>query len=276
MRTISCCICCAIRCRLAIPIGCLLSSMPWSVSLPERVAVCCPAPAGMSADLADVGELVGEDAPRLGHEDRPSRPTRARRWPRRSGPRPGRPITAEMPASMAGRRRSAASLRNACSSGKPRVTIAPSTATGRQATMSGFVGGCALSCATMAGQAARSCSSSEPLPFEAAGDGARSLTRRTGARRGPEAPRQRPGGRAGRPGRGSAGGSVVADAARSGVALGSGSGLAASVFAACGAGRVGGAGGCRGRLRRGGRRRRGQGGRRFGRVGRRRRPGDAA
>ena len=35
----------------------------------------------------------------------------------------GWPITLEMPASMAGRRRSAASLRNACSSGKPSVTI---------------------------------------------------------------------------------------------------------------------------------------------------------
>ena len=52
------------------------------------------------------------------------------------------------------------SLRNACSSGKPRVTIAPSTATGRQATISGLVGGWALSWATMAGQAASSCSSS--------------------------------------------------------------------------------------------------------------------
>ena len=51
-----------------------------------------------------------------------------------------------------GRRRSAASLRNAWSSGKPRVTTTPSTATGRHATMSGFVGGFMLSAATIAGQ----------------------------------------------------------------------------------------------------------------------------
>ena len=37
--------------------------------------------------------------------------------------------------------------------------MAPSTATGRHATMSGLVGGCALSRSTMAGQAASSCSS---------------------------------------------------------------------------------------------------------------------
>ncbi len=61
-----------------------------------------------------------------------------------------------MPASMSALRRSAASLRNACSSGKPRVTMLPSTATGRHLVMSGLVGGFSLSCATMAGQAASS------------------------------------------------------------------------------------------------------------------------
>ena len=99
-----------------------------------------------------------------------------------------------MPASIAGRRRSAASLRNACSSGKPRVTIAPSTATGRQATISGLVGGCALSWATIAGQAARSWSSSgsrrpgsaarrRGLRAAAVGRGGRRRARRAAARR---------------------------------------------------------------------------------------------
>jgi len=68
-------------------------------------------------------------------------------------------MTAAMPASMPGRRRSAWSLRKACSSGKPSVTIAPSTATGRELTISGFVGGWALSCSTIAGQAASSSAS---------------------------------------------------------------------------------------------------------------------
>ena len=48
-----------------------------------------------------------------------------------------------MPASSSARLRSATSLRNACSSGKPRVTTLPSTAIGRHATMSGLVGGLA-------------------------------------------------------------------------------------------------------------------------------------
>ena len=43
-----------------------------------------------------------------------------------------------MHSSSSGRRRSATSLRNPCSSGKPSVTIAPSTPIGRQAVISGF------------------------------------------------------------------------------------------------------------------------------------------
>ena len=86
-----------------------------------------------------------------------------------------------MPASMPGAGARPASLRNACSSGKPRVTIAPSTATGRQSMMSGLVGGWALSWATIAGQAARSSSRSASAAPSAAVRGGR---RSGGARRG--------------------------------------------------------------------------------------------
>src|SRR4051812_14956451 len=83
----------------------------------------------------------------------------------RGGPRP-----LAMPASIAVRRRSAASFKKACSSGKPRVTMGPSTATGRQATMRGFVGGWADRFATTVGHAARSWSSSEPAGADGASD----------------------------------------------------------------------------------------------------------
>ena len=48
------------------------------------------------------------------------------------------PRYAPMHSSSSGRRRSATSLRNPCSSGKPRVTTLPSTPIGRQAVISGF------------------------------------------------------------------------------------------------------------------------------------------
>src|SRR4051812_48436654 len=82
----------------------------------------------------------------------------------------GWPRTLAMPASIAVRRRSAASFKKACSSGKPRVTMGPSTATGRQATMRGFVGGWADRVATTVGHAARSWSRSEPAGADGASD----------------------------------------------------------------------------------------------------------
>ena len=100
---------------------------------------------GRSADLADVDEVVREDAPRLGDE-RPSpssaRRRRARCWSTTQRTPTSRPRTAadaglELGASCARR----CPCRKACSSGKPRVTTLPSTATGRHSVMSGSVGG---------------------------------------------------------------------------------------------------------------------------------------
>ena len=68
IRSISCCICCAIRCRLAIPIGLLLSSIlgGQSAATDRRLLPRPVRPA--SADLADVGEIVGEDPAGLGDQ----------------------------------------------------------------------------------------------------------------------------------------------------------------------------------------------------------------
>src|SRR3954454_18991262 len=66
IRSISCCICCAMRCRLAIPIGSLLLSVRpgQSAGTGRRLQ---PASAEL-ADLADIRQLIGEDPACLRHE----------------------------------------------------------------------------------------------------------------------------------------------------------------------------------------------------------------
>src|SRR5450759_2892828 len=68
----------------------------------------------------------------------------------------GRPRTRESPSSRVGRRRSATSRRKSWHSGNPSVTTAPSTASGRHASMRGFVGGWRLISATTSGHRRRS------------------------------------------------------------------------------------------------------------------------
>src|SRR5664280_3341211 len=68
----------------------------------------------------------------------------------------GRPNTRERPSSRVGRRRSATSRRKSWLSGNPSVTVAPSTAIGRHASIRGFVGGWRLIRATTSGHRRRS------------------------------------------------------------------------------------------------------------------------
>src|SRR5450830_432643 len=67
----------------------------------------------------------------------------------------GIPKTRLTPSSRMGRRRSATSLKKLWASGKPRVTTAPSTPTGRQARISGLVGGLLLITSTISAQRSR-------------------------------------------------------------------------------------------------------------------------
>src|ERR1035437_9065558 len=68
----------------------------------------------------------------------------------------GMPRTRLTPSSRIVRRRSATSLKKDCASGNPRVTTAPSTPTGRQARMSGFVGALLLITSTILAQRSNS------------------------------------------------------------------------------------------------------------------------
>src|ERR1035437_9958663 len=67
----------------------------------------------------------------------------------------GIPKTRLTPSSRIGRRRSATSLKKLWASGKPRVTTAPSTPTGRQATISGLAEGLLLITSTISAQRSR-------------------------------------------------------------------------------------------------------------------------
>src|ERR1035437_966354 len=67
----------------------------------------------------------------------------------------GIPKTRLTPSSRIGRRRSATSLKKLWASGKPRVTTAPSTPTGRQATISGLAEGLLLMTSTISAQRSR-------------------------------------------------------------------------------------------------------------------------
>src|SRR5664280_2872013 len=67
----------------------------------------------------------------------------------------GIPKTRLTPSSRIGRRRSATSLKKLWASGKPRVTTAPSTLTGRQATIRGLAEGLLLMTSTISAQRSR-------------------------------------------------------------------------------------------------------------------------
>src|SRR5450759_5222761 len=84
----------------------------------------------------------------------------------------GIPKTRLTPSSRMGRRRSATSLKKLWASGKPRVTTAPSTPTGRQATISGLAEGLLLMTSTISAQRSRRSWRVGPVRLLDAGDAA--------------------------------------------------------------------------------------------------------